>query len=227
MVDIIILADSKNAHLVQMTQSAIDTCHESEKDIQFNILVLEQADVQYDKAKTVKMTEPFNYNRYMNIAIGMTSNPFVCLCNNDLLFHKNWASNIIRAMEQNDLLSASPKCPIAQSGRVYDTNVVYGYRNRHELNGWCIMTDRGLYEKIGKIDEEFEFWFADNIYSEQLKRHGVKHALIVNSHVTHIGSQTLHTIDSKTHERYTTGAIPGFCQKHPKNESAIHFKNRK
>lgn len=228
-VDIIILSFAKNNHLRQLTQQTIDTCLRSDPGIKFNILVLEQnTEVKYERATTHHITDPFNYNRFMNIGIGMTSGEYVCLCNNDLLFQPRWCTNMLKAMESEYLLSASPLCPKTQ-GASFKTgpNIDYGYSNAKHLSGWCIFTDRFLYEIIGTIDEDFPFWFADNAYAEQLKKHNVKHALIRNSWVEHKGSRTLKTLDKAEENAATTALIAKFIAKYPNNESAIYFANQK
>lgn len=225
-IDIIILSNATNAALKRITQAAIDSCHASEKDIKFNILIIEQqADVFYEGAKSMHIFEPFNYNRFMNIGIDATKssgNEYVCLCNNDLVFGKGWATELIKVMESEYLLSASPKCPYVKSQR-YGSPIAYGYRNHHEVSGWCLMTNRFLYEIIGPIDEEFPFWFADNAYSEQLKARGVKHALVKSSIVTHLGSKTLKTLDQAANNEMTMALAPKFIAKYPNNESSAFF----
>lgn len=224
-VDIIILSNALNYRLQDYTQTTINTCLDSDKETEFNVLVIEQnPEIEYKYAKTVHITDEFNYNRFMNIGIGMTSGEYVCLCNNDLRFHKNWGKHIIKAMQDEFLLSASPYCPRSQ-GAVFQTGsaIDYGYSNGKHLSGWCIMADRFLFEIIGKIDEDFPFWFADNAYAEQLKAKGVKHALVRTSIVEHMGSKTLKTVNNP--DDLTTGYVRKWIEKYPQNESAIHFKN--
>lgn len=217
-VDVIILSHAKTATLFDLTQATIDSCHASDKAIQFNIIVLEQEpNVIYRDCITGFVKGEFNYNAFMNKGISLTSHEYFCLCNNDLVFGKDWASNIIAAMKENELLSA---CPAQKQSN----GIEYGYANSHHMNGWCIMCDRKLFDIIGEIDDSFPFWFADNIYAEQLKRHNVKHAVVNNSVVKHLGSGTLKTIEKSLHNKYTTDLIAKFIEKHPNNESAKYFK---
>lgn len=217
-VDVIILSHAKSLALKQLTQKTVDSCIDSEKDIDFNIVVLEQASgVVYDNCITGFIQGEFNYNAFMNKGISMTGHEYVCLCNNDLIFNPEWATNLISAMKQHKLLSACPT-PKERNG------VEFGYNNNHHMNGWCIMCDRKLFEIIGELDCEFPFWFADNEYAEQLKRFKVKHAVVNNSIVYHLGSSTLNTLESNLHHSYTKGLIEKFIAKHPTNESAIYFK---
>lgn len=227
-VDIIILSFAKTQPLLQLTQRTIDSCHASEKDIEFNILVIEQTPgVVYANCKTHHLHDEFNYNRFMNIGIGMTSNPFVCLCNNDLLFHKGWCTNILKAMEENELLSASPYCPVNYGQNPiykYGGAVCLGYKNHHHISGWCIMCDRRLFETIGPINEDFPFMFADNVYGEQLKAHGIRHGRVRNSLVTHLHSPTRKSTDAIAAREVAD--VRRFIAKYPDNESAVFFKKR-
>ncbi len=227
-VDIIILSNAKTAELKSVTQQAIDTCLKSETEIKFNIIVIEQnSNVTYDNCEVHYRDEKFNYNRFMNMGIELGSAPFIALCNNDLIFYPGWCSTIIAAMQKHNLLSACPVCPHVQKHRMPLTEEVYfGYRNSHEMSGWCIMINRDILKIIGKLDEEFPFWFADNVYSEQLKRHCINHGLVTNSVVEHLRSQTLNTLGRDERNNITTNAIEPFCEIYPENESAIHFKNR-
>lgn len=216
-VDIIILSNGKDQRLREITQQAIDSCHASERDIYFYILVLEQQEnVQYKNCLTGYIKGEFNYNKFLNVGIGLTANEYVCLCNNDLIFQQGWATALIREMNANKILSA---CPAQRMKK----GIEYGYNNNHHMNGWCIMTNRKLYDIIGELDTEFPFWFADNAYAEQLKKHGVKHAVVHSSVVKHLGSTTLNTLEKDLHNEYTHGLIKKFIDKHPTNESAIHF----
>lgn len=224
-VDIIILSNAKDEKLKAITQQAVDTCHKSETDIKFNIVVLEQQEnVQHKDCVTGFVEGEFNYNKFMNIGISLTSHQYIALCNNDLIFHKGWATNIIKAMKENMLLSASPLCKDAQ-GRYFrgTRNVEFGYSNGKHLSGWCIFIDRLLIDIMGNIDEDFPFWFADNAYAEQLKANDIRHALVRDSLVTHLGSKTLKTNDEATKHDLTIGWAKKFIEKYPNNESAIHF----
>ncbi len=216
-IDIIILSYAKSNHLRQLTQQTIDSCRRSDRAIHFNILVLEQnPDVTYQRCTTHHITEPFNYNRFMNMGISMTTGDYACLCNNDLVFQPKWCTHMLQAMQREFLLSASPLCPKTQGVTFNHGPVIdYGYSIAKHLSGWCIFTDRFLYEIIGPLDEDFPFWFADNAYAEQLKQHNVKHALIRNSWVEHKGSRTLKTLDAITKDEYTLGLIHKFKEKYP------------
>lgn len=201
-IDIIILSNGKTEQLRDTTQQAIDTVLSSEdpNKVKFEILVIESdkslKPFQYPNTTTIYPDEPFGYNKYLNIGINMTHNEYVCLCNNDLLFHKNWASEILKAMDLDPkLLSVNPYSEnFDYNERIKNgPNVIY--RNKTldingVLTGWCIFVKRSIFEKIGLFDEQFTFWYADNDYDLVLRRHNIKHALVKSSLVTHIACQS-------------------------------------
>ena len=43
---------------------------------------------------------------------------------------------------------------------------------------------------IGKFDEQFDFYFQDDDYIEQLRLYNIKHASIKSSIVAHLGQKT-------------------------------------
>lgn len=216
-VDVCILSYANTPELKEVTERGIRTLLESEENIQFNIFVVESSDeVGYDfpNTKTIHTWKDFNYNGYLNFAIPNGKAPYVVLCNNDLTYEKNWASNIIKEMKANpEILSASPFCPGVNNSN--GSNVHLGHEVRKQLNGWCIFTKRTLFDKIGKLDEGVAFWFSDNIYADQLKFHNISHALIQDSIVRHHENNlgvTGETLSQNKKINYTTGQYDDYLK---------------
>lgn len=214
-IDVIILSFAKDAKLRQVTETGLATLLASEPadKIRFNVVVLESnhAAKAYDfpNVRTVFPKEKFGYHKYMNIGIGMTDSPFVCICNNDLLFHPGWASAILEAFAADpDLSSASPACSIHHPahGIPIRNGVKYGYEVRGELIGWCLFFKREMLKVTGKLDPKFTFWYADNDYSKMLQKHGLKHALVTDAIVDHLESQTLNAEEEKKRKVLTERA---------------------
>ncbi len=220
-VDVIIISFSKNDEFKKMTENAILSLNSSEKSISFNIIVIESnKEVTFNNftnVKTVHPTVPFGYHTYLNIGISMGNSEYVCLCNNDLIFKPGWASTIISAMKSDPtLLSASPYSTIPHKSIFKlesNKSIDYGYSIRRHISGWCIFQKRSIYDRIGKLDERFVFWYADNDYAETLKRKRIKHALIRNSVVEHIESKTLKSEDEKTRLKLTRAQAKVFENK--------------
>lgn len=213
-IDIIILSYAKDEKLRKLTETAIQTLASSEspEHITFHVVVIES----YLKAKTYDFPNTttvfpkvkFGYHRFMNIGIEMTKSPFICICNNDLEFNKGWATEILKAFQQDPTLaSTSPACSLhhPEHGMALNSGIHYGYEVRKELIGWCLFFKRDILDTIGKLDPKFKFWFADNDYSKTLQKHGIKHALVTSSIVNHLESQTLNTKRTRERRRLTAG----------------------
>jgi GT2 family glycosyltransferase len=215
-IDIIILSYAKTEELKQTTFNCIESLASSEdvREIVFETLVIESNKqmqlYQYPGTKTIYPDTAFGYNRYMNIGIGMTHNFYVCLCNNDLIFHHGWASEILKTFHRYPKIeSANPYSELFN----YDTrirngdNVILRDKNLNVngiLMGWCIFVKRSIFDKIGLLDEQFTFWYADNDYDMTLRKHRIKHALVKSSSVTHLACQS-HDLLLDRKEELTTG----------------------
>jgi GT2 family glycosyltransferase len=209
-IDIIILSYAKTEELKQITLNSIETLLSSENSnsIQFDILVIESntnlIPYQYPHTKTIYPEAEFGYNRYMNIGINATNNKYVCLCNNDLIYYKNWASEILNAMDNDhSLLSASPYCPSFHKNAGFDENAppLQGYFGT--LGGWCIFMKREIFNTIGLLDEKFSFWYCDADYCQILIKHGIKNCLIPASKIRHLGSESLKTVNYTQNQKLT------------------------
>lgn len=52
------------------------------------------------------------------------------------------------------------------------------------------MFHKDVLDEIGEFDENFDFYFQDDDYAEQLKKYNIKHMSVAISIVTHLGQQT-------------------------------------
>ena len=217
-VDVIIVSDARDKSFQDITEQALSSLIASESldEIVFHPVVIESAkrleaeNYAYIEAEsTLYPQEPFNYNRFLNIGYKATSSPYIVFCNNDLLFKPKWASLIVTFMEAlPDLASASPMCGITGEHRGFTRRfqpqrIMYGYQVRLHICGWCIFSRRVTIDAIGGFNENYPFWYADNSYSEDLRRHRLKHALVLGSRVDHLGSKTLSSLDQASYSRMT------------------------
>ena len=232
-IDVIILSYAKDETLLAQTRHAIDTLVLSEDPvaISFNIVVIESnkslKPFQYEHTTTLYTDVPFGYNRYMNIGMKATSNPYVCLCNNDLVFHKNWASNILHQMSlDKDLGSVSPYCEIFHKDTVKDDGQNIISTINGILIGWCIFFKRENLTITGYLDEKFIFWYADNDYGNTMAKYKIKHALVTTSKVTHLGSKTHTLLSNKELFDYTYGQFLYYDLKW-NNKSALQYHTRR
>lgn len=215
-IDVIILSFAHNHSLLQTTKNAVISLLQSEnhKQIKFNVVVIESqkrmSPYQYPGTTTLYPEQPFGYHRYMNIGINATNSPYICICNNDLIFHPNWASEILKQMSLNEELASAS--PIASN---YHPNLamsltqeaIAGYRIGYEITGWCLFYKRELIKTIGILDENYQFSGADYDYAYTLWVCGIKHALVTASVVDHIAAQTLKTQTQDRQDQLTKDVI--------------------
>jgi hypothetical protein len=187
--DLIIVSQSVS-ELIQVTKNCIRSARQDKTDL--NIIVVETGNkYQYDADKIVKYEGEFNYNRALNLGLEYAKSDFQILANNDIIFYKGW-SKIGDIMRVNEYLSASAISNDVRQNLFRRGNYAYeGYTIGSEMCGWCIFTDKKIWKIIGKLDEQHQFWFSDNVYGDQLKNKNIKHALICSIHVDHLGSRTL------------------------------------
>ena len=206
--DLIIVAATKDESLLRMTQQAINSCVNDGAEV--NVILVETfrrsvAELSaYTKVnKFVIYTEEFNYNRCLNRGLAFRTGDVQIMANNDIVFQPGW-SKIGQIMIDNGYLSAS-----ALSGHILQRvfprdDVAYeGYEISRYVSGWCLFAQSKVFEKIGKLDETYSFWYSDNVYINQLIKAGIKNYLICNCVVNHYISSTLSKQDRKTILKYT------------------------
>jgi hypothetical protein len=193
MIDVVIVSDSKTPELIKLTEQSIDTCLK-DKFVDKIIIVEQNEDISYsgEDVFTVYCDAPFNYNNRLNFGAEFTTAPYICFANNDLIFHSDWALELLRGIHNHNADSAAPYCPKAHKEVFRDT---VGWKVRVNFPGWCFVWSRELYDKVGGLSEEYSYWCSDNVAAEQAKKVGAKNVLIHNSRVTHLSNQTGATID--------------------------------
>jgi len=193
-VDVIILSLTTSDQIAVMTQKAIDTLHASETDFTFNVLLLESnkdSRWTYQNCITIVPDIPFHYNRFLNYGIDRTKNEYIVSCNNDLVFHKGWFSEIYKHKDVADSFS-----PWNNHGgwhkklfETFDNEYQEGYRTSYEITGWCFVTKRKVFDSF-RLDEQVDFFYSDNLYADDLVIYNHKHILVRKSLVDHMTSVT-------------------------------------
>lgn len=204
--DIVIVSCGKNETLRTLTQNTINSCINSGDNFKFYVIET-CLNFSYKYATTINYKrEVFNYNHCLNVAFRYCKNKYIAFCNNDLLFEKNWAKNMLHVFKAHNYLSLSPYEPRIHKGRhgAAGNHLIEGHQIATHITGWCICVDRDIFKKIKQFNESVDFWYSDNIYGDQLKKHNIKHALVCNSIVRHLESQTLKRETHPMRHRLTT-----------------------
>lgn len=199
-IDVIILSFAKNQDLKRITQNTIASLLQSEdvEDFIFNIIVIESnrkmIPYQYENSKTIYPTVKFGFHRFLNIGLKESHNSLICFCNNDLIFHKGWATEILNiSLKYPEIGSFNTFCPTFHHDKeeLIPFDVNYGYQNGLAFTGWCFLVKRKIFETIGLFDEKLKFWYCDDDFRLTLQKYKIKNVLVRKSVVQHLVSKTL------------------------------------
>jgi len=195
LLSVIILSKTSSEHLFNTTMNCINSLVSSEdfsREYELEIIIVE-SNKEYnlkhtypDTIKVIVPEEPFGFHTYLNIGINNASGDFIALCNNDLIFHKNWFSEIVKVnKERKDILSFSPIDPTKELNR-FSHDYVMGYKVTQHIKGWCLVCKKEVFSKIKMLDNRFTFYYSDNDFALTLLYYGIKNAVVSGSHVEHL-----------------------------------------
>lgn len=163
-----------------------------------------------EKCKFIFPEEEFNYNRFLNLGISQINDDKIIITNNDVIFHPGC------------LIELNGKLSVYDSVSPYDTNnkkhlymhrpVEEGYEVSNHLTGCCMGMTKKTLNTIGMFDESLKFWYQDNDYANLLKKHNLKHALIRDAKITHLGFQS-HKLLGEKHYDMTHGLEKTYKEK--------------
>lgn len=215
-VDLVFVSNAKDNRIKNTTQQAINTAKKGANGININCIVIEsQPNISYANAVTYNADRPFNYNYYLNFGAVRGNAEWILFCNNDLIFQNGWLHALL--MAEHPVVSPISVKDFRQKG-IYENEK--GWSCGRNLSGWCFMVKRYLWEKIGKLDEEFDFWFADNSFIAQLKPLDIAPMLVPKSRVDHIGSLTFNTLSIHERNDLQWSKLERFNEKY--NETLFH-----
>jgi hypothetical protein len=198
-VTVVIPSYAKDESLRKLTQTTIDSLHDSSTINTFRVLIYEQnKNVSYQNAETIYYDYPFIYNKVMNDGISKAKTDWILLSNNDVFYRKNWLEEMQPAIDMG-YLSLSPLSEVwhKKHGILRGERLMGGYAVGYYFCGWSLLCHKKVFKTIGKLNEGVNFFFSDNIMAEQLKFHGIKHGLICCSMADHNESTTLRKMDKR------------------------------
>lgn len=217
--DVIMLSDSKNEELFNITANSIKTLFESSPNVNINLILVENhynlknesyyKEIPYN-FKLYLTDEPFGYNKFLQIGYKNIKSdaPHIMILNNDIICYNNFLSILKDKLKIYD--SVSPADPyLINNINFPEMNLkddILGYRISTILCGWCIAFNKYILDKIPfnqLFPERYKFWYSDNYYGYMLQKNKFKHALIPTSFVHHLTSKTLETVGISKYYDYT------------------------
>lgn len=198
----VILANTKEKKWYNLTRETLDSLRKSD-DWTGSIYIVETQSKQYLKDNNfsygtgVNVIHPnceFNYNKFLNIGIAAcVSNDvdWYLICNNDILFSKDWLVNTREAYKLfPDISSFSFYEPSYHGINPHEERCMkVGYSLSH-VCGWCILTSKQCVEDCNLFDERFPMYYQDNDYAFSIHAKGYKHVLLYDVKVEHHHEQS-------------------------------------
>lgn len=201
-VDVVMLAFTKSREIFEMNCKAIDSLRAAEPQIRFNVFLIESNQAFLDlgwtydaETKLVFPKQKFNFNEFNNIGKDLGSADWVLFCNNDVEFFTGWCSEMLKAHNANPKLRSL--CPVDPSSKhtpkgTFQEGKLYqiGHLVRVTFTGWCFLVQRSVFEETGPFDPRFDYYFADDDFTLQLRKHDILNAAVPSSHVRHLAHIT-------------------------------------
>lgn len=205
--DLIIVAKSGRKEVDMITQNCIDSAFKYLDGQKLNVILVETSGKRYPFIGVNKYVDyqgvEFNYNHALNLGVTAAIGDVFILANNDIVFTKGWAQ-IGDLMKYNKFDSASALSEDKRQRYFNRGNWIYeGYDIGRHVTGWCLFLTANGYKKIGQLDETFNFWYSDNVYSDQIRAAGLRHGLFCNIQINHVTSATLRTLPQRIQFNYS------------------------
>lgn len=202
-IDIIIPTRTDDEYSRAITQASIHNLRDCEpSNVNFNVVLCEQikGGKDYDGVDLMLHYDfPFIFNKVLNYGASHCNAEYIMFNNNDLMYSRGFLTPLFIGAQMG-YESLSPSDP--RNDKYTDEPYIEGYGIGKELKGWSIFCKRDMFERIGHFNEGVNFWYSDNLYADQLKKAGIKHARATHSHVVHFGETTVRRQNAKTRRDY-------------------------
>jgi GT2 family glycosyltransferase len=218
-IDVVMLSVCKDEESYKMTRNAIDSLHQSEREYNFNIWLIEtnseyeSMGFSFPDALVVTPDCEFGYNKYLNIGLSECKSEYVVIANNDLIFEEKWCTNIINAMNDSGLDSASPYNPGWGLHAGCESGVHKGVIVSKHICGWCMVLTRRMLDSIYPLDEQFLFWAQDDDMRMVIERNNFVHGLVGESRVKHLTSKSHRFVPTDRKRLMLEGGCEAFHKK--------------
>ncbi len=147
---------------------------------------------------TIINVENLGFVRGMNQGITLSSAPYVCLANNDLLFTDGWLEEILAVFAkypQIGLLNPNSnnlgaRIPDGLSLEAYAAQLqainTGSFVEMPDCVGFCMCVPRKIVKEVGSLSEEFQpMFFEDTDYSKRISRAGYLIGMARGAYVWH------------------------------------------
>lgn len=193
---VIILSYAIDKDIYEMNCRCIDSLVASESWTvdELEILLIEsnkQAKYVYpDNVRVLVPDEKFGFHHFFNIGMDSTFGEFIAFCNNDIVFQPHWWSAIKHVKELHPkFMCFSPldrTYPMMTEEFARGKDYVIGWENKRHFAAWCFVWERKVFDVIGKFDEIFDFYSADDDELMTLRKYAIPNVLVSAAEVKHL-----------------------------------------
>jgi GT2 family glycosyltransferase len=218
MTSIIILCHNQLEFTKQCLKSLFD--YTSEVKTKFEVIVVNNAStdgtkdfldgyVQQNLIKVIHSPVNLGFPGGNNAGYKLVSpqSEYICLCNNDILFTKEWLDKLLRCIKSDSQIAAVGPYSSMSSGR-QQSPVKCNYKDDLSMQAFalkfsqedkytdflvffCVLIKRKVWDEIGGIDEDLGLGnFDDNLFCWKAVDKGYKLKICGNAFIHHWGSQT-------------------------------------
>lgn len=196
-ISVIILSYTLDDEIYQMNCRCIESLFDAEQwqEGQLQVILVESnKDNTYrydDRVEVIVPEEKFNFHRFFNIGLEHANGEFIAFCNNDIVFTKGWFSAIMKVKAIHpEFMCFSPldrSYPLMSEEALPSSNNYYiGWENKKHFAAWCFVWDRKVFDTIGKFDETFDFYSADDDELQTLRYYAIPNVVVTHSQVKHL-----------------------------------------
>lgn len=195
---IIILSYAIDNEIYEMNCRCLNSLYESEQwhEEELEVLLIEsnnQSTYLYDdkRVRVIMPKEKFNFHRFLNIGVAESQGEFLAFCNNDIVFQQGWWTAIMQVKRENPkFMCFSPldrSYPMMTEEKMpYTEDYYVGWENKRHFAAWCFVWERKVFDIVGKFDEVFDFYSADDDELMTLRKYAIPNVLVTNSEVKHL-----------------------------------------
>ena len=149
--------------------------------------VLKHTDVNYHLTIFDNYITDYPLTKLWNDLIEKSDSEYICLLNNDTLVEEGWIEKMLEVFEKEDNVGLVGPIPTRYdwsegkmtSVKEYEVNVV------NHVSFFCAVFKKSLWEKMGKLDENFPFVKQDVEFNRAVRKTGMKPMIRRDVRVAH------------------------------------------
>lgn len=216
-----------NYNKFKMLKECLESIYKNTSIINFETFVIDNASTDnsipmvkqnFPQVNLIKNLSNFGFSKANNQAIKISKGKYILLLNNDTVVLNNALKKMVEFMDTHPHIGGlgpkllNPDLTTQREGsilskRFWNSKVPV---ETNFLTGAALMIRRGVFDKIGFLDENFFFYNEDIDICQRIKKAGWKLYFFPSAQIIHIGQKTKNI--EMIYEGYRGGLY--LCKKH-------------